>query len=215
MNVERTGKHYFSYVHDDIKLITNESFGLRVVLDQARVEVCYHWHRENGRRRLRQEYCVIQPATTDILSRQTIVYQKYFQRAWLLWIRLWSIFVFLRPPPPQLAYNVCPFGRGGGGLYPTNGEARSHFYIPGISRGREETDDSEKMYINYGSFRKISWDIWKKLLNTWKGKCFLMYKRCFCFILKIRFWHDEHLQHAKNISKKTTCLSNKRRIFLF
>jgi hypothetical protein len=31
MNVERTGKHYFSYVHDDIKLITNESFGLRVV----------------------------------------------------------------------------------------------------------------------------------------------------------------------------------------
>ena len=118
------------------------------------------------------------------------------------------------PPPPQLAYNVCPFGRGGG-LYPTNGEARSHFYIPGISRGREETDDSEKMYINYGSFRKISWDIWKKLLNTWKGKCFLMYKRCFCFILKIRFWHDEHLQHAKNISKKTTCLSNKRRIFLF
>ena len=123
-------------------------------------------------------------------------------------------YLYFFAPPPQLAYNVCPFGRGGG-LYPTNGEARSHFYIPGISRGREETDDSEKMYINYGSFRKISWDIWKKLLNTWKGKCFLMYKRCFCFILKIRFWHDEHLQHAKNISKKTTCLSNKRRIFLF
>lgn len=32
MNVERTGKHYFSYVHAYIKLITNESFELRVVL---------------------------------------------------------------------------------------------------------------------------------------------------------------------------------------
>jgi hypothetical protein len=30
------------------------------------------------------------------------------------------------------------------------------FRLYAISRGREETDDSEKMYINYGSFRKIS-----------------------------------------------------------
>ena len=118
MNVERTGKHYFSYVHDDIKLITNESFGLRVVLDQARVEVCYHWHRENGRRWLRQEYCVIQPATTDILSRQTIVYQKYFQRAWLLWIRLWSIFVFLRPHPLTISVQCMSLWKGGGGCIP-------------------------------------------------------------------------------------------------
>ena len=130
MNVERTGKHYFSYVHVYIKLITNESFGLRVVLDQASGSMLSlaqgNWE---------------ETVTTGILCHSTSYncLSEVFPKS-LTPLNTPMVDICISsppPPPPQLAYNVCPFGRRGGG-------ARSHFYIPGISRGWEETDDSEK-----------------------------------------------------------------------
>ena len=111
-----TGKHYFSYVHDDIKLITNESFGLRVVLDQT-----------SGSMLLLAQGKWEETVTTGILCHSTS-YHRYplttnnclsevFPKS-LTPLNTPMVDICISsplPPPPQLAYNVCPFGKGWGG----------------------------------------------------------------------------------------------------
>jgi hypothetical protein len=130
MNVERTGKHYFSYVHVYIKLITNESFGLRVVLDQASGSMLSlaqgNWE---------------ETVTTGILCHSTsynCLSEVFPKSLTPLNTPMVDICISSPPPPPTISVQCMSLWKEGGG------GARSHFYIPGISRGWEETDDSEK-----------------------------------------------------------------------
>ena len=125
MNEERTGKHYFSYVHDDIKLITNESFGLTVLLDQA-----------SGCMLSLAQGKWEETVTTGILCHSTSYHRYPLMTNNCLSEVFPKTLTPLNTPmvdiciysSPTISVQCMPLWRG---VYPTNRETISHFYILG------------------------------------------------------------------------------------